>query len=226
MRQLGWMWLAAALVGSLAVATGAQGQRITLLAKGGVNSATVAWSPSPLGTELEGLERRVGFSGGLAGTVDGPGPLRFHLEGLLTEKGFVERGDEAGRVELNVRYLEIPLLVGVAPEVREGWLPEVYAGPWLALEASCQIGARSPLQDVSFDCDEVPDDPVLRETWDYGVAVGGLVDAALTPVLRARADVRYTHGLRNVDGAADIDNIDVRHRGIAVALGFGWALGS
>lgn len=226
MKKVGWIGLGVFLAGPLLLCGGVQGQDVVILAKGGVNTATIAWSPSTLGTRLEELERRVGFSAGLAGAIAGPGRMRFHLEALVTEKGFVER-DGSEEARLRVRYLEIPVLTGVALTDGDGpWVPELYAGPWVAFETSCQAGLRSPALEVDFDCDEVPDDPVLRETWDWGLALGGLLELALTPALRGRADVRYTLGLHNVDGAPDLDNIDVRHRGVSVTLGFGWALGS
>ena len=203
----------------------AHGQSTQWLVKGGVNSATINWSPSRLGTVLENVERRTGLTAGLSLSFSARERMRFHLEGLFTEKGFTERPNTSQSTSLEVSYLEIPALVGwtlTPPGAR--WHPQLYAGPWVAFEFQCTAVARSAAADASFDCDNVPDDPVLRETWDWGASVGGLIEGLTFGSWIARLDIRYSRGLRNVDAAPEIDNIGAHHTGFAVTVGLGRGL--
>ena len=220
------VWLGVLVAGALMVAGEVEAQEVRILAKGGAHWATVDWSPSPLGGGFAELERQRGPAFGVAATWAGRGRLRLHLEGQLTEKGFREL-DGGTESSLRARYLEVPLLVGVAlGDGDSRWDPQLFGGPWVAWEATCEASLREGSFAVDFDCDEVPDDPVLRQTTDWGLTAGGLVDVAISSSLRGRVDLRYVMGLRNVDGSPDIDNFDVNHRGFSATLGFGWAFGS
>lgn len=207
------------LGGALGLAPSLQAQDLAVGVKAGLNSGTIAWSATPLGEQLEDLERLNGIGLGATAELAGPRGLRTRLEALWTRKGFaqIEDGD---RTTLSLRYLEIPLLLGWAfAPAQSAVSPQLYGGPWIAFETSCQAGLEAPTEAVEFDCDEVPGDPVLREKTDWGWAVGGLVDIAVSEKLHSQLDLRYTAGIRNVDGAPDFDNINARHRGLSVTVG-------
>ena len=220
-----WLVVTIAVTAALGHPGLVQGQSTQWLVKGGVHSTTIDWSPSRLGTGLENVERRTGLTAGLALSFSARERIRFHLEGLYSEKGFTERPSPDQSTSLEVAYIEIPALVGwtlTPPETR--WRPQFYAGPWVALEVQCTAIARAGTVGASFDCDDVPDDPVLRETWDWGASVGGLVEGSTFGSWIARLDIRYSRGLRNVDAAPEIDNVGAHHRGFAVTIGLGRGL--
>ena len=223
-QRTGWI-LSAMLAGCWGWGGGLQAQALTLGAKGGVNSATIAWSASPIGGELDGLERLSGPTFGAMAEIGAPGRLRARAEILWTRKGFVQV-EGTDRSTLSVSYLEVPVFLGWAFGRGDGPIsPQLYAGPWLAWEASCRAKLDSSAARLDFDCDEVPDDPVLRETVDWGWALGGLLDVELNESLRSQLDVRYSAGIRNVDAGPQIENVNARHRGVSVMVGLSVPVG-
>jgi hypothetical protein len=211
----------AAGVAVIAVATsvgsGEVSGQLALGVTGGVNRATIAWSPSPLGDLVEGLERRSAFTGGVVARLSGPGRLHLRAEIVHEGKGFAEV-DGVERTELEADYLQLPVLVGVevARDRRVG--PGLYLGPWIARETGCRASARTPSGRVAFDCDEVPGDPVLRKKTDFGWAVAATLTVRDLGPAEAVVDLRYSAALRNIDAAEELENIDVRHRGYALSL--------
>ena len=79
---------------------------------------------------------------------------------------------------------------------------------------------------MSFDCNDVPGDPVLRKTTDWGVAAGFSLSFDGVGPFRALLDARYTAGLRNIDAAPAVDNVNARHRGYSISAGVTLPLGS
>ena len=195
-------------------------QSIELGIKGGLNSSTIAWSPSALGSGPDELKRRKSFSGGLTLVVTGSNGFRLRSEVLYTGKGFAEIQDDGDITNISLNYFEIPVLLGWAFPVGDGGVvPELYAGPWLSFESSCDASLEMATDELSFDCNEVPGDPILRETTDWGWTVGaGLTFPAIGRV-KGMLDVRYTAGLRNIDGEAKVDNIDARNRSYGITFG-------
>lgn len=200
-------------------------QQLEIGARVGVSTTTVAWSESPVGTELENVQRRRGVAAGIALGVRS-GRLWGRLEALYTQKGFREASSDE-ETSLDVDYLEVPVLIGVSAGPSEGRVvPELFAGPWIAWEARCRVAGSSGGLSVAFDCDEVPDDPVLRRTVDWGVTVGGGLSVRDVGPFRASIDLRYSAGLRNVDAESEVDNIDAHNRGVFATLGLFLPLGS
>lgn len=201
-------------------------QAVEVGVKAGAASTTVAWSPSPLGDGFEELERRKAatFGGYLDARVLDAVHLRAEI--LLSPKGFREVQSNGENTRLEVGYVEVPILVGVRPPSLDGpVVPEVYAGGWMAWERSCTAGLEAGTVALDFDCDEIPDEPVLRQTTDWGLAVGAALGVRLGSRLRSTVDLRYTRALRNIDASEALDNNDVRHRGLALTVGLGVRLG-
>jgi hypothetical protein len=214
-------WIAAVVLSSAMIAMDATHTRAQLAigVRGGLNVSTIAWSPTPLGDGVDGLTRRKAFSGGLVFAAEGPGPLRFRAEGLYSGKGFSTRDSPTESRHLAVDYLEVPLLVGLTLAGGDKLRPELYAGPWAAWEVDCDAELRTVSASLSFECDEIPDDPVLRKTTDFGWVAGiSLMVADLGP-LQGLIDLRYSASLRNVDAAPEIDNVRAKHRAYSAAAG-------
>ena len=204
-------------VGALG-AEAANGQ-VAVGVKGGFNASTIAWTPTALGDGPDRLERRRAFSGGLMVTVEGPGPVRFRAEVLSTGKGFSEIEANGDISRLFLDYLEVPLLVGLVAPVSSRVRPEVYAGPWISWETDCDATLEAAFTSLSFDCDDVPGDPVLRKTTDFGFAVGASLTIDGVGPLQGFLDLRYAAGLRNVDDAPAVDNVRAKHRGYGITAG-------
>lgn len=210
--------LAGAVVGLLAPG-GASGQSMEVGLKAGVNRATVAWSPSPIGSAFEELRRRTAFTGGATVSVAVPLGLMIRAELLWTGKGLREVQEDGVETRLELGYLEIPLVVARRLHTGSALTPEVYAGPYLAREASCRLEADLQGEEMAFGCDQAPDGPVERRTTEWGAVGGVAVHLGNRSGPRVVLDVRYALGLRNVDGAPDVDNLDTRHRGLAITAG-------
>jgi len=203
---------------------GAQG--VELGVRGGMGWTTVAWSEAPDGGVFDELERRSALTGGIWVGIELAGPLRLRGEALLGQKGFREV-DGSETTLLDVDYIEIPVLLGLQlPTDSDAWSPELYLGGYMAFERSCEVALESPELDADFACDDVPEDPVLRETTDWGAVAGVTVSFDLTGPVRGLIDARYTRGFRNIDGSPEAENLDISHRGLQLSAGLGIRLGS
>jgi hypothetical protein len=223
------MWVAAFWLAAVAAVAGPPGraaaQSISVGVRGGINRATVAWSETPLGSELEELERRDAFTGGAWVAVPVAGRLGVRAELLWAGKGFVER-DAEGATTLEVSYVEVPMLLTLAVPVGSGRLvPELFAGPWVGHETGCDVAFELEATVGSFACDEIPDEPILRQKTDWGYAIGGALALRGAGPIQGLLDVRYTAGIRNIDASPSVDNLDIRHRGVSVMLGLGVEVG-
>jgi len=202
-----------------------QAQSVELGLRAGLHRATVAWDPTPLGDGLEGVETRYTVTGGGHMSVALPGGFRLAAELLRTSRGFRQVQTNGDETLLDVTYLELPVLLSRRFRTVGPVRPELFVGPALAWETGCRVDGSVQGQEVSFDCDEVPDGAVERRTrvWD---AVAGLSlhlgNAAGPHVVW---DVRYVLGLTNVDGAPEIDNLNLRHRGASASVGLVLPLG-
>lgn len=211
---------------ALAWAGTAGAQQVELGVRAGVSTTTVAWKASPVGTELENVQRRDGVTAGAYLMLGGFGRFFGRAELLLAQKGFSE-GREGAISTIAVDYIEVPVLVGLAlRDPSERVVPQVFAGPWIAFETRCRAEADTGSISASFDCDEVPGDPVLRRTTDWGVTGGVGVAIGDVGPFRVSLDARYSAGLRNIDAEDAVDNIDAHHRGFVATLGLGIPVGS
>ena len=226
MMTMGWK-TAGTLAAGLLVGPGAlDAQQVEIGVRGGFNAATIAWSPSPLGGGPEETERLRSFTGGVTLGFAATERLTLRAELLLTGKGFRELSGDGDITTLDLDYYEVPVLVAWRLASGSGFSPEIYAGPWISRERSCTASLANGDVFLSFDCNDVPDDPVLRKTTDWGVAAGVAVSFDAVGPFRALIDARYTAGLRNVDGAPAVDNIDAKHRGYALSAGISLPVGS
>jgi hypothetical protein len=206
-------------------ASAAQSQTVRVGFKGGLHSSTIDWSTSPLGDQMGELHRRHTIVGGVVLAVDGPVNLRLRSELLLNGKGFSESQDFDAILRARVDYLEVPVLIGWAVPVRS-LVAEPYVGPWLAWETGCDLTLETPVLEISYDCDDIPGEPVLRQTTDWGMAAGVAITIPSRGRLGGFFDLRYSAGLRNIDRSPRIENMRFRHRGYSATGGILVTLGS
>ena len=224
--RMGWKTAGAIVIGLSLGAGALAAQQVEFGVRGGFTAPTIAWSPSPIGGGPEETERLRAFTGGLTLAVAATDRLMLHVELLLTGKGFRELEGDGGTSTLDLDYYEVPVLVGLQLSPGSSFSSELYAGPWISKERSCTASLTEGSVALSFDCNEVPDDPILRKTTDWGIAAGFAISFDTVGPFRALLDARYTAGLRNIDDAPAVDNVNARHRGYAVSAGISLPVGS
>lgn len=111
--------------------------------------------------------------------------LGIQLSGSYAPRGADVQGLSAGTISLN--YLEVAALIDVrVPLVIEPLAVHVQAGPTLGWLMSCE--RENPCSDGEFN------------SMDYGLALGGNLEIALTDKMGVMAGFLYTNGLTYADG--------------------------
>jgi hypothetical protein len=195
----------AILVGLLLTPGSAAAQGISGGAKGGVNFANLVFDGDAVDLNLE---TRIGLVAG--GFVTWPITPRFDVqpEALVSVKGasFDEFGVEA---DVEITYLEIPVLFRYGSPVSSGTSLKLFAGPSLAFK----LNAETTGEFLGISEDQDIDDEV--ESVDFGLVIGAGIEAgALT------FDGRYTWGLTNINADPARDDVDVKNRVFSILVGF------
>jgi hypothetical protein len=178
---------------------------------GGLNSSTVG------GGDAEGASRRTGFMVGaiLVGSL-GSG-VSIEPEMLFTTKG-AKFSDSEGAGSFKMNYIEVPLLLRYDATASGNMRPFVYAGPAIALRASCDlVGVTGGLTE-NISCDDLEAQGLKFKTVDYSAIVGGGLAFNLSGKM-VSVGVRYNHGLGKI-----AEESDTKHRVISLTatLEFPW----
>jgi hypothetical protein len=140
-------------------------------------------------------------------------PLTLQVDALVSRRGasvggglldFVPGGFDLGDlVKLRATYLDIsPLL-----RVQVGGGPArvyAFAGPTFGLKLEAEVSVPGLTQDI----DELIEDVDLAVTGGIGVTAGHVL-----------VEGRYNHGLRDIVPAADLFNLQLRHRSALLLVG-------
>jgi hypothetical protein len=193
-----WTSTALAFAATLAVpCAAANAQRVSLGLKGGINSATTT-----LVEPGADVGRRTGFS--------------VQLQGLYSQRGYrlTATGTDA---TAKGNYVQIPLVAafGVPLEAGGPVALQIFFGPTVAFEVSCQVAGTIGGVSSAASCDDLGAE---RRKLDFGAMVGAGVDfhmQAATVFLTAA----YDYGLRNLD-TDPADTSTLKHRNFAFSLGF------
>ena len=212
-RTVGLVALAAFLLAGVQ-ATAAQD--ITIGALGGVNFANIS-TDDP---DLADTESLTGFQGGVFVSF-GVGPrVEIRPELLYSGKGFrlIDGADEA---DLEINYIEIPVLVRVnlAPEGQVQ--PVIFAGPAVSFEASCEVEGTVEGFDVEADCDD-PEIELLRKSTDVSVLLGAGLDFDVGGAV-ILVEGTYDIGLRALED--DDSDGNTKSRVFALRAGVGIPVG-
>jgi hypothetical protein len=173
--------------------------------KGGVVSSTLDLT---IPNFIVSAQSRIGLTAGVFMGYRLAGPIHLDIEGLVTTKG-AKYDLEDFENELEVTYLEIPVLARVGVLRAGGMTGFVSGGPSFAFK----------LKEVQKEGgDEIPVNDEVKST-DVGVAFGGGV--MFGPWI---ADVRYTLGLTNI---VDVDTggfaePEAKNRSLSVTFGYRW----
>ncbi len=128
---------------------------------------------------------------------------------------------ESTNVDVSIGYIN--LLVPAVLTIPLGGAvdPRLYAGPTLAIELTCRVSHR--VRDVvgqgSCGVQWIEGEPppfVETRTFDLGLVFGGGVDIAAGPGA-VTADVRYTHGLTNINSEGEPS---LKNRAVEFLIGY------
>lgn len=156
--------------------------------------------------------RKFGFMVGVSAEMPVSSSLSVQPELLYAQKGGTE--DD---VDVNLNYLELPVLVKYALPVGGRFVPSLYAGPYAGYSLTREI-------EIDGGGSESADDFIKR--FDYGAVFG--VDLGYRFAGRAATvGLRYDLGLANVfdndfaldGGDEDLDDAELRTHEVSVVLG-------
>ena len=114
-----------------------------------------------------------------------------------------------------MNYIQVPLLVRVSAGGGSGRArPFVFAGPAIAIRASCDFEFREGGVSTSVSCDEIEESGAKFKSVDYGVIVGaGLAFDVNGKTFSVGA--RYDHSLADIN-----DGSGIKHRVISLMATF------
>jgi hypothetical protein len=177
--------------------------------KGGLNINNVSYDVEDIDDDFEpDFESKAGPLGGVFARRDINDLFGVQVEGLVTRKGTRSGAfDIEGNfleAEYAATYFEIPVLADFTLARADEATFRAYVGPSFAFRMS-----------ESFEVDgvESDEDPGVEST-DVGLNVGANVS-----VRRWLFDVRYTHGLRNLE-KFEPEAVDVKTRTFAFSVGY------
>ena len=194
------------------VASPGLAQNVSAGVRGGISIANLT------GDGIDSTSTKLGFVGGAFLGVDLHEYFRIQFEGQYVQKGAEEEG---GTGKINLNYIEFMLPFTLTIPIENSPIaPRLYAGPALAIEASCKLSEEG-FEDI--DCDDEPD-AAERKSTDFSVFFGGGVDIAVGSGA-ITLDVLYDLGLSSIDDTPGVD-IDVKNQNLQILAGYRFFFGS
>lgn len=202
----------AALVSALAallLVPAALAAQSTIGIGGGISYADLT------GDDAEGFDSKTGFQFSGWWAIPVASRLSIVPGVAYIQKG--AKGSESGiSVELKLDYVEVPLLLSVALTGEDSPVGfNLFAGPSLAFETTCELKASAGGTSASEDCGEEQE----RETMDYGALLGaGLTFPAGNIGIFVNGGVDF--GLKNLNASQDPGTVKSRAFWGSVGLAF------
>lgn len=209
-------------IGCATISTTAIGQGFgTLIGANIASISNVDKGVSSVTGALFNSKKRVGLKAGIFLKIPIAGMFSLEPEALYAQNGVRIESTVSGAeaVDVDLGYVEIPVLLRVDIARQSHIHPIVMAGGSAAYRVQCKFGEASSTSTVAQDCGATggADDPFKKN--DYSV-VGGAGLAAGLGGFGASLQVRYTHGLSNIA----VDETDTtkppKNRAFSVLLGF------
>lgn len=198
-----------------------QEQATTIGLKGGLNIGFLNGQDSDI--ENTDTEVRLGLNAGAYGEIALHPIFTLQPEVVYTQKGeTVEAGGDVlgGTWNIELSYLEIPVLAKVYFPVETATRPFVYAGPFLGFNLSAESDDIYQFAGFDFTGESNLEDEV--NTTEVGVVAGAGVSYLLEKIV-LMLDIRYTQGLTRT---FDDDTFDEVFTGtVAAQLGVGLRVG-
>lgn len=191
-----------------------------LVGKGVKAGLAVSNIGGAFGEVLNG-DARIGFSGGMFVTIELGGVFQLQPELLWVAKGATDQmtltdlaGTPVGTQHFTyaLDYLEIPVLVRIAPPTGAPIRPSLLVGPALAIKLSSRMDSSGPVSNLGQGLDFV-------SGTDLGLVMGAGVGLGRGPG-RFLLDARYTLGLTNVWGSQSA--LNARNGTLALMAGYGF----
>jgi hypothetical protein len=186
-------------------------QSLWLGAKAGRSSAKLTVDEDDLGS------RRVGFTGGVTLTIEFTQAFALQGEVLYAEKGF---GERPGDWEMQITYLETPVLLRLAIPTGTLVRPVILAGVAWSLEVDCggwttlpRIPEAPPPDPIPLDCDHMRTDHQ-----DMGLVVAGGLDFRVGR-FSVIVEGRYSGGMTDI--ASGYEFATVKNETVAFLVGVG-----
>ena len=108
-------------------------------------------------------------------------------------------------IDLELGYLEIPLLLRFNPSVTGTISPHFMIGPALSFRVSCNAAVGAEGFEISVDCDDEELGDEIK-TLDLGAMAGAGIDIATSGSLSVSLDVLYNLGLSSIAESDDVKN--------------------
>ena len=173
----------------------------------GINSATVG------GGDVGDASRRTGLIVGASMVAPVSANVAIEPQVLFTSKG-ANFDDSSGGGSFTMNYVQVPLLIRVSAGGSGRARPFAFAGPAIALKASCDLEGIEGGVSTSISCDQLEGDGLKFKSVDYGVIVGvGLAFDVSGRTFSVGA--RYDHSLAEID-----DQSGIKHRVISLMATF------
>ena len=159
----------------------------------------------------EGLQSRIGFCGGGFASIEVGDIIVIQPEALYTQKGAKWEWwiEPPGMTTLELDYVEIPLLVRFILPDKGLVKPNLFVGPYFAINVNAtyrmEVYGTSEAQDL---------DEYYKDT-DFGVVLGGGIDFLLKKG-KIVLDGRYALGLTTISEL----HLDEKNRVISFMLGY------
>lgn len=199
-------WMAPLLM-TMLLSTTAFSQNLSIGPKVGFLSSTPAGDDVP--ADIESIS---GFTGGIFLKYSTGNVFAIQPEILYTRKGgYYSEG--LFSYELNVDYLEIPLLLKAQIPVGEAVFPFLYVGPYAAFELNNR-------EQGDFFFVDYESTAAIRD-FDAGAVLGAGLDVELEKFFLG-FDARYGIGMVNIyEPDDDGDQADIKNRSLSFMVGLG-----
>jgi hypothetical protein len=200
---------AALLLGAPAPAAA---QDNTLGVKVGVNVASLSFDEEDFQLQSNS---RTGLLAGVFVAREIRDAFGLQIEGLVTQKGGRLEDDVFGdEFDVKLTYIEFPVLARYRVPIGVGdTAVHVYGGPAFGVKVGDKQRFRFEGEDDWEDLDDDTDQELKGA--DVGLAIGAAVEFNMFLV-----DLRYTHGLVNINDDVDADDLPVKNRAFTIAVGY------
>lgn len=198
------------------------GMALLLVCVGVVDAQSIGvkggWAhPALAGADATDWKARNAFAAGGFLTASINPYLAVEVDALYAQKGAQEKED-TNPVSMKLGYIEFPVLArGTLPIENSPLRPALFAGPYLALKATCKAISSTG---QSATCDQVGNN---ARGADFGLTFGGGVGFPLGEKLSGEIEARYNVGLTRIDTGTNPDN--VKNRSFMVFVGFSIPVG-
>jgi hypothetical protein len=200
-------------VASLAATATASAQTVEMMTmglRGGVNQSSV--SVNVEGRDVDPASQTAYHVSGLLGLAFSE-KVAMMLEIQYVGKGFEDVAESGTTLDLDLKYLNLPLVAVVTLPVADGPIaPRFYAGPALGYRISCHLDSNESPDTRYTDCDGD-----ISKDVDFSIFVGGGVKigkgyGGLT------IDVSYDYSLSNFN-ESDAGG-ELKNRNLLLSIGF------